>query len=199
MDPRRHSPAAARNAAPILAELQTVFPAEGQVLEIAAGSGQHAVAFARAFPGLQWLPTDPSPVALASIAALRQDAGLANLQAPQVLDTRDPWPARKIDAVLCVNLTHISPWAATEALVQGAARVLSAGGPLVIYGPFRVDGAHTSAGNVAFDRSLRQQDPRWGIRDAEAVDALAAQAGLVAEARVSMPANNRLLVYRQGR
>lgn len=199
MDPRRHSPAAARNAAPILAQLRDVFPGVGRVLEVAAGTGQHAVAFASALPGLQWLPTDPSPLALQSIAALRQDAGLSNLLAPVALDTRGDWPVEGVDAVLCVNMVHISPWTATEGLFVGAARVLSGGGPLVVYGPFRVDGSHTSAGNVAFDQSLRRQDPGWGIRDVEDLDALAVRVGMQPVARVSMPANNRLLVYLQPR
>lgn len=197
MDPRRHSPAAERNAAPILAQLRRILPDQGLVLEVAAGTGQHAVGFAAALPQLQWQPTDPSLTSIASINAWRSEAGCANLLAPLSLDTRGTWPVSSASAIVCINMVHIAPWNATTALFSGAARVLEPGGPLVIYGPFQVDGQHTSAGNVAFDRSLRQQDPNWGIRDVRDLDAVAAQVGLESQARVEMPANNRLLVYRQ--
>lgn len=194
----RTAPPVARNRAPILAVLREVLPASGLVLEIASGTGEHAVFFAEHLPGITWQPTDRTPEALASIAAHRALAGLANLREPLVLDaaTAD-WPVAQADAVVSINMIHIAPWAAAEGLVSGAARRLVPGGLLFLYGPFMEGGRHTGPRNEAFDRSLRERDPAWGVRDLDAVVALAQRAGLALERRVGMPANNLSLVFRQ--
>jgi SAM-dependent methyltransferase len=151
------SPAAARNAGPILEVLRAHLPARGEVLEIAAGSGEHAVAFAGALPGLDWTPTDPSPEARGSIAAWADAAGLPNLREPLALDMLDPatWPEGPVQAVVCINMVHISPWAAAEGLMALAGRVLEADGLLVLYGPYREAGVPLAPSNAAFDESLR--------------------------------------------
>lgn len=196
---KRHAPATLRNREPIADVLARELPTTGTVLEIAAGTGEHAVFFAGRFPALEWQPTDPSTEALASIAAYRVEYQGANLAAPQLLDAAAPegWPARQAAAVLCINMVHISPWAATEGLFRGAARLLgSTGGPLIIYGPFIEQGVETAASNLDFDASLRARDPAWGLREAEALDALAARHGMARSARHALPANNIVLVYR---
>jgi SAM-dependent methyltransferase len=196
MDPdRRHAPATQRNRAPILAVLRRVLPATGLVVEIASGTGEHAAFFAAALPGVAWQPTDVDPDALPSIAAWCE--GVANVRAPLVLDVERPWPIDRADAVVCINMIHISPWTAGEAMLRGAGRVLSPGGVLYLYGPYRRDGAHTAPSNAAFDAYLRAQDPRWGVRDLETVVATAAGAGLVHEETVEMPANNLSVVLRR--
>lgn len=197
-DARRSAPSALRNRAAIADVLARELPARGLVLEIASGSGEHADYFARRFPALNWQPSDPDPVARASIAAWRNAAGLANLHPPLDLDAAaGTWPLTRAEAVLCSNMTHISPWAATLGLLDGAARLLPPGGPLLLYGPFFEEGVEPSPGNCAFDADLRARDPRFGLRWAEAVDAAAAERGLVAAGRHAMPANNRVLVYRR--
>jgi len=197
-DGARSSPAAARNAPVILEVLKAALPARGEVLEIAAGTGQHAAAFAAALPGLTWRPTDVSEEALASISAWRAN-GPKNLAAPERLDVADPetWPAAAVDAVVAINLVHISPWTATEALMRGAARGLSRGGLLFLYGPFREANRPLAESNAAFDASLRSRDPSWGVREVEAVAAEAAGQGLVLTLRKSMPANNLSLLFRK--
>lgn len=198
-DARRHSPAAQRNAGPILEVLRDWLPPAGDVLEVAAGSGEHAVLFARALPGLTWHPGDPDPDARRSIQAWREHEGVANVAEPLALDVRaTPWPLERADAVVCINLLHISPWAATEALMAGAGRILGPGGRLLVYGPFRVDGAHTAESNTRFDRQLRAHDPSWGVRDSAEVTACAERNGLALVATCEMPANNRMLVYERG-
>ncbi|WP_028228321.1 DUF938 domain-containing protein [Paraburkholderia ferrariae] len=195
---RLSAPAAGRNAAPILDVLRGVLPARGTVLEIASGTGQHAVHFAAALPDLVWQPSDADPRARASIEAWRAQAGLANLRAPLELDVlREPWPIEAFDALVCINMIHIAPWEAAVALMHGAGARLPAGGVLATYGPYRRGGAHTAPGNEAFDADLRARDPAWGVRDMEAVEALAHAQGLVCEARVPMPANNFTLVFRK--
>lgn len=196
---KRHAPATLRNREPIADVLARELPATGTVLEIAAGTGEHAVFFAGRFPALEWQPTDPSTEALASIAAYREDYAGANLAAPQLLDAAAPesWPARQAAAVLCINMVHISPWAATEGLFRGAARLVgSTGGPLIIYGPFIEQGVETAASNLDFDASLKARDRAWGLRKAEALDALAARHDMARSARHALPANNIVLVYR---
>lgn len=196
---RRHSPAAERNQGPILAELQRVLPAQGRLLEVASGSGQHAAFCSAGLPGWQWLPSEADPDALPSIGAWC--AGLPRVHAPIVLDVLQPrWPGvpEALDAIFCANLIHIAPWACCVGLVQGAARHLSAAGLLVTYGPYLEDGVATSAGNEAFDADLRRRDAAWGLRRREAVEAVAAQAGLALRERVAMPANNLLLVWGRG-
>ncbi len=195
---RLTAPAAARNAAPILGVLRTALPAHGTVLEIASGTGQHAVHFAAALPGLDWQPSDADPRARASIAAWREHAGLANLRAPLDLDVcNEPWPIDAVDAVVCINMIHIAPWEATIALMKGAGARVAPGGALVLYGPYRRDGAHTAPSNDAFDADLRARDAAWGVRDLEAVEALARAEGFVCEAVVPMPANNFTVVFRK--
>jgi len=193
-----HAPSAVRNRDPLLAVLRRVLPASGVVLEVASGTGQHAAWFAAHLPGLGWQPTDPDPARRASIAAWADEAGAPDLRPPLDLDVlRDPWPVPRADAVVCVNLIHIAPWRCAEALFRGAARLLPPGGPLVLYGPYRVAGAHTADSNAAFDASLRGQDPDWGVRDLEAVVTAAARAGLDWSETVPMPANNLTVVFRR--
>ncbi|WP_322055019.1 DUF938 domain-containing protein [Paraburkholderia bannensis] len=195
---RLTAPAAARNAAPILDVLRTALPARGTVLEIASGTGQHAVHFAAALPGIDWQPSDADPRARASIDAWRKHASLANLRAPLDLDVRsEPWPIESVDAIVCINMIHIAPWEAAIALTKGAGARIAPGGVLVLYGPYRRDGAHTAPSNEAFDADLRARDPAWGVRDLEAVDALARAEGFVCEAVVPMPANNFTVVFRK--
>lgn len=195
-DARRHSPAAERNGPPILAALQQLLPATGVMLEIAAGTGQHAAHFGAGLPGWTWWPTDFEAAALPSIRAWC--AGLPNVQPPQRLDVLQPhWPGvpAEVDAVFCANMIHIAPWACCAGLMQGAARHLRAQGRLITYGPYLEEGVPTAPGNLAFDADLRQRDPAWGLRRREDVEAVAAQAGLVLQARVAMPANNLLLAW----
>jgi hypothetical protein len=194
------SPAVARNTAAILEVLRAHLPAEGRVLEIASGSGEHAVAFARALPRTTWTPSDPSAEARDSIAAWAAEAALPNLKSPLGLDAADPdgWPALDVQVIVCVNMIHISPWAATEGLMAGAGRVLpDPGGLLVLYGPFREADVPLAPSNAAFDDSLKARDPAWGLRDRDAVVACARSNGLHLTRRVEMPANNLMLLFRR--
>jgi hypothetical protein len=198
---KRHAPATLRNREPIADVLARELPPSGTVLEIAAGTGEHALFFAERFPALDWQPTDPSAEALDSIAAYREEYRGANLAAPLLLDAAAPesWPAVQAAAILCINMVHISPWAATQGLFRGAARLLgSTGGPLIIYGPFIEQGVETAVSNLDFDASLKARDPAWGLREAEALDALAARHGMARSARNALPANNIVLFYRAG-
>ena len=194
-------PAAVRNADPItdvLARaLAPVRAKHGLVLEIAAGSGYHAAHFARAFPELIWQPSDPDPQQRASIAAHVAATGLANLRAPLALDVRAPWPIGQADAVICINMIHISPWAATLALFKGAAAVLPQEGVLVTYGPYSISGDFMADSNVAFDQSLKARNPEWGIRDVVDVSRIAEDNGFALMETVRMPANNLTLVFRR--
>lgn len=197
-DARRHSPAAERNREPILAELQRLLPAEGLVLEIASGSGQHAAFFGAALPRWRWLPSDGDAHALASISAWSE--GLNNVLPPLQLDVlAGIWPGvpARIDALFCANLLHISPWATCAGLMRGAARHLVAGGLLLLYGPYVVKGEPTAPSNLAFDADLRARDPSWGLREVGAVRAQAEAVNLRWRERVAMPANNLLLVFDQ--
>ncbi len=195
----RFAPAVARNREPILAVLRDRLPPSGLVLEIASGTGEHAVWCSAALPGVTWQPTDRHPDALASIAAWRDQAGLTNLLAPLSLDAAAPdtWPVTRADAIIAVNMIHIAPWAAAEGLFAGAARVLSPDGLVYLYGPFREGGEHTAPSNAAFDETLRAQDPLWGIRDLGEVTALASRHGLALTERIVMPANNLSVVFRR--
>ncbi len=193
------SPAATRNRGPILAVLARVLPEEGTVLEIASGSGQHVVFFADALPRLRFVPSDPDPSARDSIEAHRAEAGLPNVAPALALDVRHtPWPIAACDAIVAINMVHISPWEATLGLLAGAAERLAPGAPLVLYGPYRVGGVHTAESNERFDEGLRARDPAWGVRDVEAVLAAGAPHGFVESDRVAMPANNLTLVLRRG-
>lgn len=193
---RRHSPAAERNRAPILAELQRLLPPQGVLLEIASGTGQHAAFCSEGLPGWRWLPSDFDEASLASISAWC--AGLDRVAAPVRLDVLQPhWPGvpMALDAIYCANLLHIAPWACCAALMDGAARHLSSRGLLITYGPYLEDGVPTSSGNLDFDADLRARDPAWGLRRREDVEREAARVGLVLRERVAMPANNLLLVW----
>jgi len=192
------APAAGRNREPIREVLARWLPERGLVLEIASGSGEHALHLARAFPDLEWQPSDVSTEAIASIAAWREEVALANLRAPLALDvTADTWPVAAADAIVCINMIHISPWEATVGLFAGAARTLAAGGVLVTYGPYAFDGVLAPESNIAFDRSLRARDPRWGVRDVRDLGALAVEHGFVHADTVAMPANNHSLLFRR--
>lgn len=195
---KRHAPATERNRDPIAQVLAEQLPGSGLVLEVASGSGEHAVHFAQRFPALDWQPSDPDPEALGSIAAWVAETGLANLHLPLLLDaSAAQWPVERADALLCSNMAHISPWEATCGLFAGAGRLLPAGGPLVLYGPWFESGVEPAPSNLAFDSSLRQRNPQWGIRQLAAADELAASHGLLRTARIVMPANNLTLVYRK--
>jgi SAM-dependent methyltransferase len=195
---KRHAPATERNRDAIAAVLREVLPETGMLLEIAAGTGEHAAYLAPLFPGLGWQPSDPEPDALTSIEAWQADSDAANLLPPIFLDAAAlTWPVERADAILCVNMVHISPWSATEGLMRGAARLLPPGGPLVLYGPYRCAGVETAPSNEAFDASLKARDPAWGLRDLEAVQAEAAAQGLGFERLYDMPANNLTLVFRR--
>jgi len=193
---RKHAPATLRNREAIAAVLAEVLPAAGSVLEVASGSGEHCAFFAERFPGLKWQPSDPEPSALASIAAWC--AGLANVAPPVAIDAEAAdWVVDRADALLCINMVHISPWEATLGLLDGAVRVLPEGALLILYGPYRRAEVPTAPSNEAFDVSLRSRDPRWGLRDVADVTAAAAARDLSFERLVEMPANNIMLVYRR--
>ncbi|WP_394790285.1 DUF938 domain-containing protein [Rhodoferax sp.] len=198
----QHSPAAERNLPPILAQLQRLLPDHGVALEIASGTGQHVAGFAQGLPGWNWQPSDAQDTAFGSIAHWCAQAGVANAKPPLLLDVLAPqWPLQgatfveKFDAIYCANMLHISPWATCAALMQGAARHLAPTGVLVTYGPYLERDVATSPGNLDFDRSLRQHDAAWGIRQLDDVREQAVQAGLQLRERVAMPANNLLLVF----
>ena len=195
---KREAPAAARNRQPILEVLRTCLPASGDVLEIASGTGEHAVHFAAALPGLTFQPSDPDPGARASIDAWVAELGLANVRPAITLDaSAERWPLEKADAVLCSNMIHIAPWQAAVGLVSGAARLLTEGGVLFLYGPYHRDGRPTAPSNEAFDQDLRRRNPAWGIRHLEDVAAMATDQGFAAPQIVEMPANNLSLIFRR--
>jgi hypothetical protein len=198
-DPRRHSPAAERNRAAILVELQRVLPAQGLLLEIASGTGQHAAHCAPGLPGWQWQPSDFNAETLPSIGTWC--AGIDNVRAPLQLDVLSPeWPGvpAQVDAVFCANMIHAAPWECCGGLMRGVARHLSPQGVLITYGPYLEDGVPTSPGNLGFDVDLRMRNAGWGLRWREDVEREAAQAGLVLRERVAMPVNNLLLVWGAG-
>jgi len=192
------APAVARNRDPILAVLRRFLPDHGTVLEIASGTGEHAAYFATHLPHLTWQPTDTDPDALASIAAHRATANAPNLRAPIEIDVTAPvWPVTRADAVVSINMIHISPWSAAQGLMTGAAKLLAASGVLYLYGPYKENGVHTAPSNAAFDASLKARDPRWGVRDVGDVRELADGHGFDFVERVAMPANNLSLVFRR--
>jgi len=195
---KRHAPATARNRGPILDVLRPRLPADGLVLEVASGSGEHAVHFAAALPQLVFQPSDPDEDALASIDAWAATSALANIRPAVALDATLPsWPVGEADAVLCCNMIHIAPWSAAVGLVAGAARVLPDHGLLYLYGPYRRDGGHTAPSNEAFDRDLRRRNPAWGIRDLEAVTEVAEAHGFAPPEVIDMPANNLSVIFRR--
>jgi Protein of unknown function (DUF938) len=193
------SAATARNRDPILAVLRPRLPVRGFVLEIAAGAGEHAVYNAAALPGLLWQPTDPAAEARASISAWRSHAGTPNLLAPLHLDAADPdsWPVSRADAIVNINMLHISPWQATHGLLTGAGRLLAPGCGLFLYGPYIERDVSTAASNLTFDASLRARNPAWGLRHLDDVTAVAEQHGLALAERIAMPANNLFLIFRK--
>ncbi|MFC5481432.1 DUF938 domain-containing protein [Microvirga aerilata] len=187
-----------RNRDPILTVLRRLLPQSETVLEIASGTGEHAVYFAAALPHLQWQPTDYEEQALSSIAAHRAASGLSNLLAPLMLDAAAPeWPVKQVDAVVAINMLQVSPWPVVQGLMAGAGQVISPGGILYLYGPFKENGAHTAPGNEAFDHNLKLRNPEWGVRDIGEVADLARTYGLDLVERVVMPANNLTLVFRR--
>lgn len=194
---KRSAPAALRNCAPIIDVLRDWLPPTGLVLEIASGTGEHAVAFASAFPNLDWQPSDVHPDALASIAAHHDGSALPNLRPPLMLDAAaSEWPIASADALLSINMVHISPWASALGLIAGAARILSPRAPLILYGPWLSDAIETAPSNLDFDAILKARDPDWGLRRVEDFAAAAHDRGLnLAETR-AMPANNLMLLFR---
>nr|WP_228576919.1 DUF938 domain-containing protein [Halomonas sp.] len=190
------SPAAARNRQPILDVLSMILPEEARILEVASGSGEHGVHYAAAKPGWTWQPSDPNAEARRSISAWRLHAGLENLCEPLPLDVAGIWPSGPFDAVVAINLIHISPWEVCEALMARSAERLCEGGVLYLYGPYRRDGRHTAPSNEAFDADLKARDPRWGVRDLEQVVSEARKHGFMLEQAIEMPANNLSVVLR---
>lgn len=198
---KRSAPSAQRNRDPILAVLRDVLPPTGTVLEVACGSGEHAVHFAAAFPALTWVPSDLDPAARASTDAWAAEAGLANLHPAIAVDVGAPhagWPGPvELAAIVAINLVHIAPWSVAVGLFDGAAARLAPGGVLVTYGPYRFAGGFTAPSNAAFDADLQRRNPAWGVRDVEALEALGAARGLTCAAPIALPANNHALVFRR--
>lgn len=198
-DARQYAPATERNREPILAVLREVLPIAGTVLEISSGTGEHAIFFAPRLAPRKWLPSDPNPVARASIAAWRQHCPSENLYPPIALDACDSsWAVEEeISAIANINMIHIAPWAACLGLMAGAGRHLFPGGILYLYGPFKQAGKHTAPSNEAFDESLQVQNPQWGIRDLEEVVAVAQSEGFSPIKTVAMPANNLSVIFQK--
>ena len=196
MDERETAPSAERNKGPILEVARRVLPARGVVLEIGSGTGQHVAHLAAALPSVTFQPSELDLSRHPSIRAWTRE--LENVRPPLALDvSRRPWPVDAADAIVCINVIHISPWHATLALMEGAGALLPSGGVLVTYGPYRRGGKHTAPSNEEFDASLKSRDPEWGVRDMEEVQAAADRAGLRLEETVAMPANNFTLVFRR--
>ncbi|WP_126171860.1 DUF938 domain-containing protein [Altericroceibacterium xinjiangense] len=195
---KQSAPAALRNRGPIADVLADELPDSGTVLEIASGTGEHAMSFAERFSRLTWQPSDPDPVARASIAAWQAESGLGNLRVPLPLDASGAeWPLTRAEAIVCINMVHISPWTATLGLFAGAERLLPEGAPLILYGPYVEDDVETAPSNLDFDRSLKARNPAWGLRHLARLDDVADQQGFGRTRRVAMPANNLVLVYRR--
>jgi SAM-dependent methyltransferase len=195
---RLKSPSVARNREPILEALRAVLPPQGVVLEIASGSGEHAAFFAENLPNLVFYPSDPDASARRSIESWRLSLGLANLRAALALDAReDDWPVDAVDAILCINMIHISPWSATEGLFKGAARILARNAPLYLYGPYKRQGVETAPSNIEFEAWLKTKDPAFGLRDLEAVAECALRNGFLEPAVIEMPANNLSVIFRR--
>lgn len=194
---KAHWPAPERNKGPILEVLQRVLPKQGTLLELSSGSGQHAVYFSEHLPDWTWIPSDVDPDNLASIAAYREESGRERFRPPVALDVRArDWNVPPLDAAFNANMIHIAPWSCCVGLLEGVARYLKPGGVFLLYGPFRIGGAHTAPSNAAFDAGLRRQNEQWGVRDLEEVVNSAAVRGLHFSERVQMPAENQTLVFR---
>lgn len=194
---RRSAPAALRNREPIADVLAQWLPSDGLVLEIASGTGEHAVFFSERFPNVVWQPSDLHPDALASIHAWRDESALPNLREPLIIDASTPdWPIDRAEAVLSINMVHISPWSSALGLIEGAARILRSGAPLILYGPWLKDDLPTEASNLAFDSELQRRDSRWGLRRVEDFADAALESFNLVETR-AMPANNLMLLLRR--
>lgn len=193
---KRHAPATERNRDVIAQTLARVLPTEGLILEVASGTGEHVVHFAKMFPALTWQPSDPDPIALASINAWRADSKVPNVRPAMLLDASADWPIAQADAVVCINMTHISPWAATVGLLRNAARLLPQSAVLFIYGPYNQRDVPLADSNAAFDAALRQQNALWGLRFVEDIAAEAHVSGLHLDSVIDMPANNLSLIFR---
>ena len=193
---KRHAPATERNRDVIAQTLACVLPTEGLVLEVASGTGEHVVHFAKMFPALTWQPSDPDPIALASINAWRADSKVPNVRPAMLLDASADWPIAQADAVVCINMTHISPWAATVGLLRNAARLLPQSAVLFIYGPYNQRDVPLADSNAAFDAALRQQNALWGLRYVDDITAEAYTSGLHLDSVIDMPANNLSLIFR---
>jgi len=197
-DERLQYPATSRNRDAILDVLRGILPTTGLVLEIASGSGEHVIHFAQALPQLTFQPSDPEEAARKSIAAWTKDHGLANIRPPLMVDAASQdWPIQTANAVLCINMIHISPWRATEGLMRESGRILSTGAPLYLYGAYRQNNVETVASNEAFDANLKQRNPEWGLRHLEDVSALAKDSGFSEPQIIAMPANNLSVVFRK--
>lgn len=197
-DARRSAPAALRNREPIAQVLGEWLPRTGLVLELASGTGEHAVFFAGRFPRLEWQPSDVSPDALGSISAWRGEARLSNLRDPIVVDSSaSDWPIDSADALLSINMAHISPWDASLGLIAGAARLLPDGAPLILYGPWLKDDIETAPSNLAFDADLKRRNPDWGLCRVEHFARAAGDKGLALSDWRRMPANNLMLLFRK--
>lgn len=194
---KRHAPATGRNRDVITTALSGILPVTGRVLEIASGTGEHIVHFAQVFPALSWQPSDPDPIAIASIEAWRADASAYNVKPPVQLDAAGQWPVVEANAIICINMAHISLWAATLGLLRNAGLTLASGEPLYLYGPFWQRDVPPSDGNIAFDAALKQQNAAWGLRYVEDVADEATRAGLRIDAIIPMPANNLSVIFRR--
>lgn len=193
---RYESPAAERNKAPILDAIRPRLPATGVVLEIASGTGQHIVHFAQELPALTWQPTDTDDELRAAVTERIRAAGLGNIRTPLKLDVLAPdWSPLEVSAIVCINMIHVAPWTATQGLMAGAARLLPAGAPLFLYGPYKRGGRHTAPSNESFDASLRGRNPEWGVRDLDDVERCAGQHDLALVEVIEMPANNLTVVF----
>lgn len=191
-------PAPDRNKEPILEVLERHLPQSGLVLEIASGSGQHAVHFAPNFPGVVWQPSDPELEHRQSITAWREHANIANMSDPLDLDTtHDAWQVEEAAAIICINMIHISPWQSSQGLFRGAADLLPPSAPVILYGPFMIEGRHTSASNAQFSENLQRRDPEWGVRDLADVTSLARENGFDFDEKIEMPANNLSVIFRK--
>jgi SAM-dependent methyltransferase len=194
---KRFAPATERNRDAIAAVLKDVLPSSGLILEIASGTGEHIVHFAKVFPDLAWQPSDPDPAALASITAWQSEVQLQNLRPPVRIDAALDWEIVRADAITCINMVHISPWPATLGLLRNASRILARGAPLYLYGPYIQEGVSTAASNLEFDESLKSRNPEWGLRSVEAVEDVARTVGLDLIQLIPMSANNLSLVFRR--
>ena len=195
---QRHAPATLRNRDAIVEVLRAILPDRGTILEIASGTGEHIVYFGRTFPCLTFQPSDPDPACCQSIAAWTRREAVANVLPPLQLDAQAAqWDIAKPAAILCINMVHISPWESSIGLFEKAGKLLDTGAPLFLYGPYLRDGVETAPGNLAFERSLKSRNLRWGLRDVADMDALAAKNGFSRESLIEMPANNISLIYRK--